>query len=59
MKEVVQEGWCDNPTGLFINGSRSGAKGKNVVTTQVSAWFEWVRKQRIAIAITKHLINYG
>ncbi|BAY93699.1 MULTISPECIES: hypothetical protein [unclassified Tolypothrix] len=52
VKEGIHEGWCDNPTGLFINSCKSGAKGKNVVTSDVSAWFEWVRKQRIALAMS-------
>lgn len=52
VKEGIHEGWCDNPTGLFINSCRSGAKGKNTVTSDVSAWFEWARKQRIAIAMS-------
>ncbi|BAY95260.1 MULTISPECIES: hypothetical protein [unclassified Tolypothrix] len=52
VKEAIHEGWCDNPTGLFINSCKSGAKGKNVVTSDVSAWFEWARKQRIAIAMS-------
>jgi hypothetical protein len=46
------EGWCDNPTGLFINSEKSGAKGKNTVTTDVSVWFEWMRKQRIVLAMS-------
>lgn len=52
VKEGIHEGWCDNPTGLFINSCRSGAKGKNTVTSDVSAWFEWAKKQRIAIAMS-------
>ncbi len=52
VKEAIHEGWCDNPTGLFINSCKSGAKGKNVVTSNVSAPFEWARKQRIAIAMS-------
>ncbi|BAY26470.1 hypothetical protein NIES2100_62860 [Calothrix sp. NIES-2100] len=48
VKEGIHEGWCDNPTGLFINSCKSGAKGKNVVTSDVSAWFEWARRERIA-----------
>lgn len=52
VKEAVQEGWCSNPTGLFINSCRSGAKGKNTVTEDVSTWFNWARQQRIAIAMS-------
>jgi hypothetical protein len=52
VKEAVAEGWCDNPTGLFINSCRNGAKGKNTVTNDVSAWFEWARKQRIVLAMS-------
>jgi hypothetical protein len=48
LKEAIHHGWCNNPTGLFINSCKSRAKGKNVVTTQVSAWFEWARRERIA-----------
>ncbi|BAZ02915.1 hypothetical protein NIES37_69280 (plasmid) [Tolypothrix tenuis PCC 7101] len=52
VKEAIHEGWCDNPTGLFINSCKSGAKSKNVVTSDVSDWFEWARKQRIALAMS-------
>jgi hypothetical protein len=52
VKEAIAEGWCDNPTGLFINSCRNGAKGKNTVTNDVSAWFEWARKQRIVLAMS-------
>jgi hypothetical protein len=56
VKEGIHESWCDNPTGLFINSCRSGAKGKNVVTSDVSAWFEWAKKQRIALAMSQGLV---
>jgi hypothetical protein len=56
VKEAIHEGWCDNPTGLFINSCKSGAKGKNVVTSDVSAWFEWAKKQRIALAMSQGLV---
>ncbi len=56
VKEGVQEGWCDNPTGLFINSCKSGAKGKNTVTSDVSTWFEWARKQRIVIAMSGSVV---
>jgi hypothetical protein len=56
VKEGTHEGWCDNPTGLFINSCKSGAKGKNVVTSDVSAWFEWARKQRIVLAMSGSVV---
>jgi hypothetical protein len=52
VKDAIAEGWCDNPTGLFINSCKSGAKGKNTVTADVSAWFEWARRQRIVLAMS-------
>ncbi|WP_242072239.1 ArsR family transcriptional regulator [Nostoc sp. FACHB-110] len=52
VKDAVAEGWCTNPTGLFINSCKSGAKGKNTVTADVSAWFEWARRQRIVLAMS-------
>ncbi len=52
VKDAIAEGWCDNPTGLFINSCKSGGKGKNTVTADVSAWFEWARKQRIVLAMS-------
>ncbi|BAY10265.1 hypothetical protein [Calothrix sp. NIES-2098] len=52
VKEAIHEEWCDNPTGLFINSCKSGAKAKNTVTSDVSAWFEWARKQRIILAMS-------
>ncbi|HEY9803093.1 MAG TPA: hypothetical protein V6D25_22210, partial [Leptolyngbyaceae cyanobacterium] len=52
VKEAVQEGWCKNPTGLFINSCKSGTKGKNTVTAQVDAWFSWAYKQRIVGAMS-------
>lgn len=52
VKDAIAEGWCDNPTGLFINSCKSGAKGKNTVTADVSAWFEWAYKQRIVLAMS-------
>ncbi|MBE9087270.1 hypothetical protein IQ278_35150 [Tolypothrix sp. LEGE 11397] len=39
-----------------MNSCRSGAKGKNTVTSDVSAWFEWARKQRIAIAMSAGVV---
>ncbi|BAT56825.1 hypothetical protein NOS3756_58370 (plasmid) [Nostoc sp. NIES-3756] len=52
VKEAVQEGWCKNPTGLFINSCKSGTKGKNTVTAPVDAWFSWAYKQRIVGAMS-------
>ncbi|QIR35266.1 ArsR family transcriptional regulator [Tolypothrix sp. PCC 7910] len=56
VKEAIHEEWCDNPTGLFINGCKSGAKAKNTVTSDVSAWFEWARKQRIVLAMSGEVV---
>ena len=52
VKEAVQEGWCNNPTGLFINSCKSGAKGKNAVTSDISAWFKWAYSKRIVGAMS-------
>ncbi|QKQ75575.1 hypothetical protein [Nostoc sp. TCL240-02] len=51
VKESIAEGWCDNPTGLFINSCKSGIKAKTVITTDVSDWFTWARKQRLVLAM--------
>lgn len=51
VKESIAEGWCDNPTGLFINSRKSGIKAKTVITTDVSDWFTWARKQRLVLAM--------
>ena len=56
VKEALAQGWCQNPTGLFINSCKSGAKGENVVTSDVSAWFERARKQRIVLAMTQGFV---
>ncbi len=47
VKEAMQEGWCDNPTGLFINSCKSGVTAKNTVTSDVKTWFDWAYKQGI------------
>ncbi|GEM_PF-2003724 len=52
VKEAIDEGWCDNPTGLFIASCKNGEKPKNTPNDEVSAWFEWARKKRIAIAMS-------
>ncbi|MEH1777078.1 helix-turn-helix domain-containing protein [Nostoc sp.] len=51
VKESLSEGWCDNPTGLFINSCKSGIKAKTAVTSDVSAWFEWARRRGIVLAM--------
>jgi DNA-binding Lrp family transcriptional regulator len=58
VKEGIHEGWCDNPTGLFINSCKSGSKGKNVVTSDVSAWFNWAYEKRIVVAMSGGSIAY-
>ncbi|BAZ37568.1 hypothetical protein NIES4101_34910 [Calothrix sp. NIES-4101] len=52
VKEAVNEGWCNNPTGLFINSCKSGEKPKNTVDADVKTWFEWARKERIVLAMS-------
>jgi len=53
VKEAIQQGWCSNPTGLFINSCKKGIKPqKTQVSNDVSEWFNWARKQRIVIAMT-------
>ena len=56
VKEAIHEGWCDNPTGLFIASCKNGEKPKNTPNDEVSAWFEWVRKERIAIAMSGEVV---
>jgi len=56
VKDAVAEGWCDNPTGLFINSCKSGVKGKNTVTNDVSTWFEWARQKRIVLAMSGSVV---
>ncbi len=56
VKEAIHEGWCDNPTGLFINSCKSGEKPKNTVASDVSVWFEWARKERIVIAMSEGVV---
>jgi len=51
VKEAIHEGWCDNPMGLFIASCKNGEKPKNTPNDEVSTWFEWARKTRIAIAL--------
>jgi len=53
VKEALQQGWCNNATGLFIASCKKGAKPqKTQVSNDVSEWFNWARKQRIVIAMT-------
>jgi len=53
VKEALQQGWCNNATGLFIASCKKGAKPqKSQVSNDVSEWFNWARKQRIIIAMT-------
>ena len=51
-KEAVNEGWCKNPTGLFINSCKSGEKPKNTVDAGIKDWFESLRRERIVIAMS-------
>ncbi|MBD2213069.1 hypothetical protein H6G27_24785 [Nostoc linckia FACHB-104] len=39
-----------------MNSCKSGAKSKNTVTSDVSTWFEWARKQRIVIAMSGSVV---
>jgi len=53
VKEALQQGWCNNSTGLFINSCKKGIKPqKSQVSNDLSEWFNWARKQRIVIAMT-------
>jgi len=53
VKEAIQQGWCSNPTGLFINSCKKGIKPqKTQVSNDVSEWFNWARKQRIVIGMS-------
>jgi|GEM_PF-632766 len=53
VKEALQQGWCNNPTGLFINSCKKGIKPqKSQVSNDVSEWFNWARKQRIVIGMS-------
>ena len=56
VKEAIKEGWCDNPTGLFLASCKNGEKAKNAVTTEVSDWFEWARRERIVIAMSSGVV---
>jgi hypothetical protein len=53
VKEVLQQGWCQNATGLFIASCKKGAKPqKSQVSNDVSEWFNWARKERIVIGMS-------
>jgi hypothetical protein len=40
VKEALQQGWCQNPTGLFINSCKKGIKPqKSQVSNDISEWF--------------------
>jgi hypothetical protein len=56
VKEAVNEGWCKNPTGLFINSCKSGEKPKNTVDASVKDWFEWAKKERIVLAMSEGFV---
>ncbi len=56
VKEAIHQGWCQNPTGLFINSCKSGEKPKNTVTSDVSAWFEWARRERLVLAMSGRVV---
>jgi hypothetical protein len=53
VKEALQQGWCQNATGLFIASCKKGAKPqKSQVSNDVSEWFNWARKERIVIGMS-------
>jgi len=53
VKEAIKDGWCQNPTGLFINSCKKGVKSeKKVVSDEVNSWFNWARSKRIVIAMS-------
>jgi hypothetical protein len=56
VKEAINEGWCDNPTGLFIASCKNGEKPKNAVTSDISVWFEWARKERLVLAMSGEVV---
>jgi hypothetical protein len=51
VKEAIAEGWCDNPTGLFINSCKSGVKAKTAVTADVKTWYDWAYRQGLVQAM--------
>jgi hypothetical protein len=53
VKEALQQGWCQNATGLFIKSCKEGLKPiKALVDTTITEWFNWAYKNRIVIAMT-------
>ncbi len=56
VKEAIHEGWCDNPTGLFIATCKNGEKPKNTADEDVSVWFEWARKERLVLAMSSGVV---
>jgi len=53
VKEALQQDWCCNPTGLFINSCKKGVKPeKKVVSDDVNSWFDWARSRRIVLVMT-------
>jgi len=53
VKEALQQGWCNNATGLFIASCKKGARPqKTQVSNDVNEWFTWARKQRIVIGMS-------
>ncbi|BBD69551.1 hypothetical protein NIES4072_31160 [Nostoc commune NIES-4072] len=56
VREAVAEGWCSNPTGLFINSCKSGAKGKNTMPSELTNWLDWAYKKRLIIGFYQGLV---
>jgi hypothetical protein len=57
VKEALQQGWCNNTTGLFIASCKKGAKPqKTQVSNTVNEWFTWARAKRIVIAMTSGFV---
>ncbi len=53
VKEALQQGWCQNATGLFIKSCREGSKPiKALLDTSITEWYNWAYKNRIVIAMT-------
>lgn len=57
VKEAIQQGWCNNPTGLFINSCKKGMKPqKQSISDEINRWFSWARGKRIVLAMTDGLV---
>jgi len=53
VKEALQQGWCTNPTGLFIKSCKESLKPiKALVDTSITEWFNSAYKNRIVIGMT-------